>query len=186
MGRLIYSAICSLDGFVADRDGSFDWAEPDPEVHAFVNALTRSVGTHLLGRRIHEVMAAWDSPEDFVGDSPEMQEFAEIWAEADKVVYSRTLETVATRRTRLERELDGSAVRRMKADATRDLSIGGPTLAAHALRAGLVDECQLFLCPVVVGGGVGVWPDGLRARLDLVEERRFDSGVVYLRHRAVN
>ena len=186
MGRLIYSAICSLDGYVTDSDGNFDWAEPDAEVHAFVNAIARPVGTQLLGRRTYDVMVAWDSPEEFVGDSPEMQEFADLWADADKVVYSRTLETVATRRTRLEREFEAGAVRRMKDESTRDLAIGGPTLAALALREGLVDECQLFLCPVVVGGGVAVWPDDLRVRLELVESKQFDSGVMFLRHRVVN
>jgi dihydrofolate reductase len=186
MGRLIYSAICSLDGYVADRDGSFDWAEPDAEVHAFVNRLAEPVGTYLLGRRTYEVMEVWDNPDEFVGDSPEMQEFAEIWARADKVVHSRTLEAVTTRDTRLERELDVTALRRMKDESTGDLAIGGPTLAGLALHAGVVDECQLFVCPVVVGGGIAVWPDGLRVGLDLVEERRFDSGVVLLRHRIVN
>ena len=181
MGRLIYSAICSLDGYVADLNGSFDWAAPDPEVHAFVNTLARPVGTHLLGRRMHGVMSVWDRPDEFVGESPEMREFAEIWAGADKVVYSRTLEEVATRATRLEREFDATAVRRMKQESSRDLSIGGPTLAAHALREGLVDECHLFLCPIVVGGGTPVWPDGLRQRLVLLDEHRFYGGVVFLR-----
>ena len=164
MGRLVYSAICSLDGYITDRDGNFDWAEPDAEVHAFVNDRARPAGTHLLGRRTYEVMVAWDSPDEFVGDSAEMRDFAEIWADADKVVYSSTLETVATRRTRLEREFDVAAVRRLKEESARELGIGGPTLAAHALRAGLVDECQLFLGPIAVGGGTPVWPDDLRVR----------------------
>ena len=181
MGRLIYSAICSLDGYVADRDGSFDWAQPDAEVHAFVNTLQRPIGTYLLGRRMHEVMAAWDRSDEFVGDSAEMREFADLWAGADKVVYSRTLEAVATRDTRLEREFDAVAVRRMKRESARDLAIGGPALFARALREGLVDECLLFLTPIVVGGGTAVWPDGLRQRLELLDERRFEGGVVFLR-----
>lgn len=186
MGRLVYAAICSLDGYINDRDGGFGWAEPDAEVHAVANDLARPVGTQLLGRRMYDVMSVWDSADDFVGDSPEMREFADLWADTDKVVYSRSLETVTAPRTRLEAELDADAVRRMKEDSTRDLAIGGPTLAAHALREGLVDECALLLHPVVIGGGTRVWPDDLRVGLELIESRRFDSGVVLVRHRVLN
>ena len=163
MVRLMYSAIASLDGYVADADGRFDWAEPDDEVHAFVNDLERSVGTYLYGRRMYEVMAAWETM-DAPADQPIARDFAAIWREADKVVYSRTLETVATPRTRLERAFDPGTVRRLKESADRDISIGGPGLAAEALAAGLVDECHLFLSPVVVGGGTRALPDGLRLR----------------------
>jgi dihydrofolate reductase len=182
MGRLIYSALASLDGYVADTDGKFDWAAPDAEVHSFLNDLERPVGTILLGRRIYEWLTVWDTIDD---PAPEMRDFAQIWRAADKVVYSRTLEEVSTARTRIEREFDPEAVRRMKAEAERDLSIGGPELAAQAIRAGLVDECQLYLSPIVVGGGTAALPDGVRWELELVDERRFGNGVVYMRYRSV-
>jgi dihydrofolate reductase len=181
MAQLIYSAIASLDGYVADDAGRFDWAVPDDEVHAFVNDTERPIGTHLYGRRMYEVMRGWetmDTPEQSVG-----RDFAEIWRAADKVVYSTTLEAVSTARTRLERTFDPAAVRQLKATAGRDLSIGGPHLAAEALRGGLVDECRLWLTPVVVGGGTRALPDGVRARLALLDERRFASGVVHLHYR---
>jgi dihydrofolate reductase len=180
----MYSAIASLDGYVADADGRFDWSVPDDEVHAFVNDLERPVGTYLYGRRMYEVMAAWETM-DAPADQPITRDFAAIWREADKVVYSRTLETVATPRTRLERAFDPATVRRLKESADSDISIGGPGLAAEALAAGLVDECHLFLSPVVVGGGTNALPDGLRLDLELLGERRFGSGVVYLRYRVV-
>ena len=185
MARLIYSAICSLDGYTADADGKFDWAVPDEEVHAFVNELERPVGTYLYGRRMYETMAAWETLGAVPGQSAIAVDFAAIWQAADKVVYSRTLGSVTTARTRLEREFDPAAVARMKAVADRDLTIAGPGLAAHALRAGLVDECHLLLAPVVVGGGTRALPDGLRLRLELLDERRFGSGVAYLRYRAL-
>jgi dihydrofolate reductase len=181
MAQLIYSAIASLDGYVADDAGRFDWAVPDDEVHAFVNDTERPIGTYLYGRRMYEVMRGWetmDTPAQSVG-----RDFAEIWRAADKVVYSTTLEAVPTARTRLERRFDADAVRELKAAAERDLSIGGPHLAAAALRAGLVDECQLYLSPVVVGGGTRALPDGVRAPLELLGEHRFGSGVVHLRYR---
>jgi dihydrofolate reductase len=181
---LIYSAIASLDGYTADASGSFEWAAPDAEVHAFVNDLERAAGTHLYGRRMYETMAAWETM-DVASEPREMRDFAEIWRAADKVVYSRTLTEASTARTRIEREFEPGAVRAMKAAAGRDLSIGGPELAAHALRAGLVDELQLFLVPVLVGGGTRALPDGLRVGLELLDERRFASGVVYLHHRVV-
>jgi dihydrofolate reductase len=180
-GQLLYSAIASLDGYVADEDGDFDWAAPDEEVHAFANDLERSVGTHLFGRRMYEVMAAWETLDD---PAPVMRDFAELWRSADKVVYSRTLDAVTTAKTRLERDFDPDVVGQLKAQATRDLSVGGPELAAQALAAGLVDECHLFLTPVLLGGGNPAFPAGLRLKLELLDERRFGSGVVYLRYRA--
>ena len=182
MPRLIYFAIASLDGYVADEHGKFDWGKPDEEVHAFINDLERPVGTYLYGRRMYEVMRAWEtvSPAEqpsYVGD------FAEIWQAADKIVYSRTLEEVSSARTRIERDFDPEAVRQLKASVGRDLGVGGPELAAEAFRAGLVDECHLFLTPIVVGGGKQSLPDGVRVRLELLDERRFGSGMVYLRYR---
>jgi dihydrofolate reductase len=183
MGKLIYSAITSLDGYVADADGKFDWGEPDEEVHSFVNDLERPVGTHLYGRRLYEVMIVWDDAEAFSDQPPYIQDFARLWQAADKVVYSTTLDAVSTARTRIEREFDPEAVRRMKAAAERDLIVGGPALAAHAFRAGLVDECHMFLAPVVVGGGKQSLPDDVRLDLELVDERRFGNGMVHVRYR---
>lgn len=182
MAHLIYSAISSLDGYVADAGGGFDWAAPDEEVHAFVNDLERSVGTHLYGRRMYEVMAAWESM-PMAGQGPVARDFAEIWRAADKVVYSTTLANARTARTRIERSFDPEAVGRLKETAQRDVSVGGPTLAAHALAAGLVDECHLFLVPVVVGGGLRSFPDDVRLDLELIDERRFAGGVVHLHYR---
>jgi dihydrofolate reductase len=182
MARLIYSAIASLDGYTADADGHFDWSAPDEEVHAFVNDLERPVGTYLYGRRMYDVMAVWETmPHD---QSAAMNDFAELWRAADKVVYSRTLEAPSTPRTRLEREFDPDAVRQLKAAATRDIGVGGPELAGQAIAAGLVDEYQLFLNPIIVGGGSRALPDGVRMPLELLEERRFANGVVYLRYAA--
>ena len=183
MANLIYSVIASLDGYIADEDGNFDWAEPDEEVHRFVNDLQRPVGTNLMGRRMYEVMAYWETAPTDAGDADHMLDFARIWQAADKVVYSRALETAASPRTRIERDFDPEAVRRLKHEASADLTVGGPHLAAQALAAGLVDECHLFLSPVVVGGGNRAFPDGLRQRLELLEERRFGNGTVYLRYR---
>jgi dihydrofolate reductase len=182
MAKLIYSAITSLDGYVADEAGRFDWAEPDEEVHSFGNDLERSVGTNLLGRRMYEVMVAWETV-DLAGQPPFIQEFAEIWRAADKIVYSKTLETVSSARTRIEREFDPEAVRQLKATEGRDLTVGGPHLAAQALAAGLVDELHLFLAPIVVGGGLRSLPDAVRLELELLDERRFGNGAVYLRYR---
>ena len=183
MARLIYSAIASLDGYTADEAGNFDWAAPDAELHAFVNDLERDVGTHLYGRRMYETMAVWETM-DVSAEPDVMRDYAEIWRDADKVVYSRTLAAPSTPRTRIERAFDPEAVRRMKRTAGRDISVGGPSLAAHALRAGIVDEIQLFLVPAVVGGGTRALPDGLRADLDLLDERRFAGGAVYLRYQS--
>jgi dihydrofolate reductase len=170
---LVYSAIASLDGYVADTDGRWDWSMPDAEVHAYVNDLERPIGTYLYGRRMYEVMRVWETIDD---PDPAMRDYAEIWRAADKVVYSSTLAAVTTDRTRLERALDPDAVRALEGD----VSIGGPTLAAVALRAGLVDEIHLLLSPVVVGGGTAVLPDGLRIDLELRDERRFANGTVAL------
>jgi dihydrofolate reductase len=184
VAKLIYSAIASLDGYVADEDGNFDWAAPDEEVHAFVNELERPVGTYLYGRRMYEVMGYWETADTLADQSsPPERDFAEIWRAADKVVYSKTLERPASARTRIEREFDPEAVRRVKASAERDLSVGGPELAAQAMKAGLVDELHLFVTPIVVGGGNRWLPDGVRVKLELLDERRFGSGVVYLHYR---
>jgi dihydrofolate reductase len=183
MAKLIYSAITSLDGYVADEHGKFDWARPDEEVHGFVNDLERPVGTHLYGRRMYEVMRAWEAADAFVGQSRSMQDYANIWQAADKVVYSKTLEAVSTARTRLERDFDPDAVRRMKASAERDLGVGGPDLAGQAIRAGLVDEFHLFFSPVVVGGGNRALPDGVHLDLELLDEHRFGNGVVHVHYR---
>ena len=181
MAQLIYSAIASLDGFVADAEGNFDWAAPDEEVHAFVNDLERPVGTYLLGRRMYETMAVWETMA-LDDEPPVMRDFAEIWRAADKVVYSRTLAEVSTARTRLEREFDADAVRRMKAAAEHDIAVGGPELAAQAIEAGLVDELQLFLTPVVVGGSKHSLPTTVKVHLELRDVRRFGNGTVYLRY----
>jgi dihydrofolate reductase len=183
MAKLIYSAITSLDGYTADEDGKFDWAAPDEEVHTFCNDLERPVGTYLYGRRMYEVMSAWESDDLLVGQPYFAQDFARIWRAADKVVYSRTLAAVSTPRTSIERSFEPDAVRRMKASAERDITVGGPELAAHALRAGLVDECHLFVVPAVVGGGTQSMPDKVRLDLELLDERRFGNGTVYLRYR---
>jgi dihydrofolate reductase len=183
VARLIYSAIASLDGYTADPAGNFDWAAPGADVHAFVNDLEREAGTYLYGRRMYETMAVWETM-DVSGEPEPMRDYAAIWRAADKVVYSRTLDRAATPRTRIERDFDPEAVRRMTEAAGRDLTIGGPTLAAHALRAGIVDEIQLFLVPAVVGGGTRALPDGLRLDLELLEEHRFDTGAVSLRYRS--
>jgi dihydrofolate reductase len=183
MAKLIYSAIASLDGYVADKDGNFDWAEPDEEVHRFVNDLERPVGTYLYGRRMYETMVYWETASAQAGQRPFSRDYAEVWQSADKVVYSRTLETTSSARTRIERDFDPEAVRQLKAAAGADLSVGGPGLAAEALKAGLVDECHLFLSPVVVGGGNRAFPDDVRLRLELLDERRFGNGVVHLHYR---
>ena len=181
MAGLIYSAIASLDGYVADEDGGFDWAAPDEEVHTFVNELERPVGTYLYGRRMYETMVFWESPPDVAVQPPFIREFAEIWQRADKIVYSKTLSTVAGARTRIERRFEPEAIRQLKATAARDMTVGGPELAAEAIAAGLVDEYQLFLVPVVVGGGKRALPE-LRVNLELLDERSFASGTVYLRY----
>jgi dihydrofolate reductase len=181
VAKLAYTAIASLDGYVADEQGNWNWSRPDEEVHTFVNDLERPVGTHLYGRRMYEVLSAWETIDD---PAPVMRDYARIWRAADKVVYSRTLDSVSTARTRLEREFDPDAVRELKRTAAADLSIGGPQLAAQAIAAGLVDELHLLLSPVVVGAGNPALPDGLRWDLELLDERRFGNGVVHLHYRS--
>jgi dihydrofolate reductase len=177
--RLIYSAITSLDLYVEDERGEFDWAAPDDEVFAFVTELERPIGTYLYGRRMYDTMAYWEAAGD---DSPATQDFADVWSAADKIVYSRTLESPSSARTRIEREFDPAAIRQLKEASASDITIGGAELAGEALAAGLVDECQLFLVPTLVGGGKPALPDGVRVQLELLDERRFRSGVVYLRY----
>ena len=184
MARLIYSAITSLDGYTADRDGGFDWAEPDEAVHRFVNELERPIGTYLYGRRMYDVMRFWETAHE-EPDQPQVAlDFAGIWQAAEKVVYSRTLDSAPTVRTRIERDFDPEEVRRLKESSATDLTVGGPELAAEAFRAGLVDECQLFLNPIVVGGGTRSLPDDVRLDLELLDERRFGNSVVFLRYRS--
>jgi len=179
VAKLIYSAITSLDGYTADEDGNFDWAAPDEEVHSFVNDLERQVGTYLYGRRMYGVMVAWETMDDL---PPLLQDYAEIWKAADKIVYSRTLETVSSARTRLEQDFDPEAVRELKAQAERDLTVGGSDLGAQAIKAGLVDELHLFLTPIVVGGGTQSLPNDVRVELERLDERRFGNGVVHLHY----
>jgi dihydrofolate reductase len=183
MANLIYTAISSLDGYIEDMQGKFDWAAPDEEVHRFINDLERAAGTYLLGRRMYETMMVWETDPNLAADSPITRDYAEIWQAANKIVYSRTLGTVSTRKTQLERTFDPEAIRQLKEAVEQDISIGGPELAAHAFRAGLIDECQLFLTPVIVGGGKPSLPDNVRIELELLEERRFGSGVVFLSYR---
>jgi len=177
MAKLICTAITSLDGYIADEKGNFDWAAPDAEVHAFVNDLERPIGTYLYGRRLYETMVFWEDGGD---EEAVSRDYADLWRAADKVVYSTTLTAVRSARTRIERTFDAEAVRALKEAAERDLSIGGSGLAAHAFRAGLIDEVRLFVNPVIVGGGTRFLPDGVRLDLQTVDERRFDSGVIYL------
>jgi dihydrofolate reductase len=177
---LVYSALASLDGYVEDEDGKFDWAAPDEDVHAFVNDLERSVGIYLYGRRMYETMVAWETIAD---QQPYIHDYAEIWRAAEKVVFSRTLDAVSSADTRIERDFDPEAVRQLKETACTDLSIGGADLAGQAIKAGLVDEYHLFLVPVLVGGGKRAFPDGVQVELELADERRFESGVVFLRLR---
>lgn len=183
MAKLIYSNIASLDGYIEDAEGKFDWARPSEEVHAFENELMRPLGTHLYGRGLYETMRFWETDDPGFDESPVYRDFASIWRAADKVVYSRTLKEPATARTRIEREFDPDAVRALKESADRDLAIGGPGLAAEAFRAGLVDEVHLVLVPVIVGAGKHALPENLRVNLGLLGERRFGDGAVHLHYR---
>ena len=183
MAKLIYSAITSLDGYVADEDGNFDWAAPDEEVHTFVNDLERSVGTYLYGRRMYEVMVGWETDPTLAEQSPVTRDFAQTWQAADKIVYSKTLRAVSTARTQMERDFDPEAVRQMKVSAGQDMEVGGPELAAQAFKAGLVDELHLFVTPIMVGGGKRSLPNDVRVKLELLDERRFSSGMVFLHYR---
>jgi dihydrofolate reductase len=182
MAKLIYSAIASLDGYIADEQGNFGWAEPDEDVHTFVNELERPIGTHLLGRRMYEVMKVWESDEILAGPHEVMRDYAEIWRAAEKIVFSRTLGKVETSRTRLERAFEPEAIRALKETEERDLSIGGPELAAQALEAGLVDEIQLILVPVAVGAGKAALPVQNRLTLTLLDQHGFTNGTVYLHY----
>ena len=183
MAKLIYLAITSLDGYVEDTDGKFGWAAPDEEVHAFVNDLERPIATYLYGRRMYDTMAFWETAGIGREEPPVFHEYAEIWRAAVKVVYSRTLQAASSARTRIERNFSPGAIRQLKSASGSDMAIGGSELAGQAIAAGLVDECQLFLNPVVVGGGKRALPDHVRADLALLSERRFKSGVVYLHYR---
>jgi dihydrofolate reductase len=184
MAKLIYSAISSLDGYVEDGEGRFDWAEPDEEVHSFVNDLERPVGTYLYGRRMYETMLYWETATVGVSQRPFARDFADIWRKAEKVVYSRTLESVSSARTRIERSFVPGAVRQLKARAGLDITVGGAELAGQAIRAGLVDELHVFVVPVVVGDGKRWLPNGVRLDLELLDARRFAGGVTYSRYRA--
>jgi dihydrofolate reductase len=183
MARLIYTAITSLDGYVADREGNFDWAAPAEEVHRFVNDLERGAGTYLYGRRMYEVMAFWETAHTLANQPPFMKEYAEIWQGADKIVYSKTLQKVVSARTTIQRDFDPEAVRQIKAHATRDITVGGADLATQAIKAGLVDEYHLFVTPILVGGGNPALPADVRVELELIDERRFEGGVVHLHYR---
>ncbi|TMD72185.1 MAG: deaminase [Chloroflexi bacterium] len=183
MAKLIYSAIMSLDGYVADERGNFDWAAPDEEVHRFVNELESTVGTYLYGRRMYETMVYWETAKT-VPDQPQfVLDFADLWQATDKVVFSRTLDEVSSARTTLRREFDVEAIRALKASAAADVTVGGPELAGHALRVGLVDELQVFLAPVLVGGGKKALPEGVFGHLALLDDRRFGNGTVFVRYR---
>jgi dihydrofolate reductase len=183
MAKLLYVMNVSLDGYIADEDGNLDWTAPDEEYYSFINDLERPVGTYLYRRRLYELMAVWETDPAVAAQSPAVREFAGIWQAADKVVYSRTLQAASTTRTRIERDFDPQAVRHLKAAAERDLTVGGPALGAHAITAGLVEEYQLFVWPVVLGGGKHLFPNRVRLLLELLEERRFGNGAVYLRYR---
>ncbi len=183
MANLIYVANTSLDGYTEDKDGKFDWTEPSEEYFRFINNLVRAMHTHLYGRRMYEIMMVWETDPNLAAESPLMRDFAEIWQAADKIVYSTTLETISTRKTQLEQTFDPKAIRQLKEASEHDILIGGPELAAHAFRAGLIDECHLFIVPILVGGGKSALPDNVRLELELLEERRFGDGTVFLRYR---
>ena len=182
MAKLIYAAIASLDGYVEDEEGRFDWAMPDEEMHAFVNDLERPIGTYLYGRRMYETMVFWETASTETDEPAVFRDYAEIWRAAEKIVYSGTLQTPSSARTRIEREFEPDAIRQLKLDSTADIAVGGAELAGQAIGAGLVDECHLFLCPIVVGGGKRALPDHVRTQLELLDERRFKTGVVLLHY----
>jgi dihydrofolate reductase len=183
MAHLIYTANTSLDGYTEDMDGKFDWTDPSEEVFRFITNLIRADGTHLYGRRMYETMMVWETDPNLAGQSPLMRDFAQVWQAADKIVYSRTLEAVSTRKTQIERNFDPEAIRRLKDSVQQDIHIGGAELAAQAFRSGLIDECHLFITPMIVGGGKPALPDNVRLELELLDERRFGSGEVYLHYR---
>ncbi len=183
MAKLIYSAVASADGYVEDAAGSFEWAAPDEEVHRFVNELERRVGTYLYGRRMYQTMLYWETAHTVPGQPPFAREFTAIWQAAEKIVFSKTLASVQSARTRIERNFDPGMVRHLKSATEHDMTVGGADLAGQAFRAGLVDELQLFLVPVVVGGGKPALPNDVHLDLELLDTRRFASGAVYLRYR---
>jgi dihydrofolate reductase len=183
MAKLIFSTITSFDGYIEDEEGRIDWGAPDEEVASFVNDLMRSVGTYLYGRRIYETMLFWETVQDLADEPPCIRDFTELWRAANKIVYSTTLEGVSSARTRLEREFDPEVIQEMKSTLEQDITVSGPNLAAQAFRAGLVDECQLFVTPIVLGGGKPSLPNDVRLELELLNERRFRSGVVFLHYR---
>ena len=185
MAKLIYAAITSLDGYIEDEDGNFDWAAPDEEVFTFVSDLERPIGTYLYGRRMYETMVYWETLPTAADQMPVERDFAELWRAADKIVYSTTLESVSSARTRIERDFNPEAVRQWKATAVRDITVAGPDLAAQAMKAGLVDECHLFFTPIVVGGGKQALPNNVRLKLELLDERHFGNGVVHLHYRTI-
>lgn len=186
MAKLIYAYLASLDGYVADETGDFGWAYPGEEVMDFINAAERDVGTYLYGRTMYEMMAGWETDPGYAAGSPGDAEFARLWQAADKIVFSRTLQAASTRRTRIERSFDAGSVRALKESAAKDLNVSGATIAAEAWRAGLIDECQVFVAPMLVGGGKPMFPDGIRQPLELLEERRFANGMVFMRHRVLH
>jgi dihydrofolate reductase len=183
MAKLIFLMITSLDGYIEDEDGKFDWGRPDEEVSSFVNDVVRPVGTHLYGRRMYETMVYWETVQALADEPPSVRDFTELWQAADKIVYSNSLETVSSAKTRIERTFDPKVIREMKSSQERDITVSGPNLAAQAFKAGLVDECQLLLTPIVLGGGKPSLPKNVRLDLDLLSERRFRSGVVFLHYR---
>jgi len=183
MAHLIYIANASLDGYIEDKDGKFDWTAPDEEYFRFISNLVREAGNYLYGRRLYETMMVWETDPNLASGSPLRRDFAETWQAADKIVYSKTLEAVSTRKTQIERNFNPEAIRQLKEAVEKDILIGGAELAAQAFRSGLIDECHLFLLPIIVGGGKPSLPDNVRLELELLEERRFGSGVVFIRYR---
>ncbi len=183
MARLIYTTNMSLDGYIEDMDGRFDWTDPSEEVFRFITNLIRADGTHLYGRRMYESMMVWETDPNLANQSPLMRDFAQVWQAANKIVYSRTLEAASTSKTQIERNFDPEAIRRLKESVKQDIHIGGAELAAHAFRAGLIDECHLFIKPIIVGGGKAALPDNVRLELELLAEHHFGNGEVYLRYR---
>ena len=186
MSKLIYIANVTLDGYIEDSQGRFDWTAPSDDVFAFITDLVRPTGTYLYGRRLYETMAVWETDPALAAQSELMSAFARVWQAANKVVYSTTLHAVSTAKTQLERDFDPDAIRDLKAAAANDLTVGGANLAAHAFRAGLVDECQFLIGPVFVGAGKSSLPRDTRADLELLDERRFSNGVVYVRYRVAS
>jgi dihydrofolate reductase len=183
MAKLIFTAITSLDGYIEDEAGTFDWAAPDDEVLRFLNDLERPIGTYLYGRRMYETMVNWETADVLRDQSPLAWDWMQLWRAADKVVYSRSLEAASSARSRIVRDFDPRAIWAMKNSLERDITVGGPDLAAQAFKAGLVDQCQLFLTPVLIGGGKPALPKEVRLDLELVTEHRFDNGVVFLDYR---